>query len=136
MERYTCSATIPSCHKRSSLVQQAISSLVEASRFEETDLFGVKLVLEEALTNAIRHGNKNDPNKKVEIECIIDNESFTIVVEDEGIGFDPRTVPDPTLPENLEKPGGRGLLLMMHYMSNVYWNERGNRLTMRLNRTL
>lgn len=92
--------------------------------------FAVRLALDEALANAISHGNHQDPAKQVTVDCTIDDEEAVLSVEDEGRGFDPRQVPDPTLDENLEKPHGRGIMLMRAYMSRVSFNKAGNCVTM------
>ena len=70
----------------------------------------------EALANAVLYGNREDPGKRIRVEACIDESRITIHVEDEGGGFDPRVVPDPTLPENLQRPGGRGLFLLRELM--------------------
>jgi serine/threonine-protein kinase RsbW len=94
----------------------------------------VRLALEEALVNAIKHGNGLDPNKQVHVVCQISAEKVRIVIEDEGIGFRPDDVPDPTEDENLEKPCGRGIMLMRAFLSTVEYNERGNRVVLEKNK--
>jgi serine/threonine-protein kinase RsbW len=80
---------------------------------------GLLLSVTEATTNAIIHANKCDRDKKVKINVIIENNKLIITVKDEGPGFDPQNVPDPTSPENLLKDSGRGLYLMKVYMDDV-----------------
>ena len=109
-------------------VQERIIGLLETRAFPDRDLFGVRLALEEALVNAIKHGNGMDPSKEVHIDCSFDDDRVTIVIEDEGPGFDVGNVPDPTTDENLDKPGGRGIMLMRSFMSRVEYNDSGNRL--------
>ena len=92
--------------------------------------FGIHLAVEEALMNAIKHGNQRDPEKSVHVFYGVSPESLKIIVEDEGDGFDPDEVPDPTLEENLELPSGRGLMLMKTFMTMVEYNEKGNRVEM------
>ena len=94
------------------------------------ECFGVRLSLEEALVNAIKHGNRMEPDKKVYIACELTEDEVTVVIEDQGDGFKLEEVPDPTDDENLEKPGGRGIMLIRSFMNGVAYNERGNRLTM------
>ena len=94
------------------------------------DVFGVRLALEEALVNAIKHGNRMDPDKSVRIGCQVCDKQVRIEIEDQGSGFDVSDVPDPTEDENLEKPGGRGIMLMRSFMSTVEYNASGNRLVM------
>lgn len=98
--------------------------------FTSKELFGIRLALEEALVNAVKHGNRNDPSKAVVIRYQASMLQFTIEIEDEGRGFQLERVPDPLDPKNLERPGGRGVLLMNRYMTHVEYNETGNRVTM------
>jgi anti-sigma regulatory factor (Ser/Thr protein kinase) len=80
----------------------------------------------EALANAILYGNGSDPTKTIRVEVALDPEKVVIEVADEGSGFDPEAVPDPTTPENLEEPGGRGLFLIRNLMDETGYNDRGN----------
>ncbi len=98
--------------------------------WSDRELFGVQMALEESLTNAIRHGNKLDESKQVALECKISPERFWLRVQDEGPGFIPANVPDCTHQKNLEAYGGRGLLLIQAYMTNVKYNKTGNCVTM------
>jgi serine/threonine-protein kinase RsbW len=98
--------------------------------FDEHSVFAIKLALEEALINAIKHGNKMDPAKKVHIEANIKPHRAEIQIEDEGPGFDRSSVPDPTAEENLCKCSGRGILLMESYMTTVKWTNNGRRVQM------
>jgi serine/threonine-protein kinase RsbW len=110
-----------------------LRALIEELRllgYSEKDLFGIRLALEEAFVNAVKHGNRNDTSKKVRIRYQACTKQFLIEVEDEGRGFDPERVPDPLAPENLERPGGRGVFLMRHYMSWVQYSELGNTVTL------
>jgi serine/threonine-protein kinase RsbW len=100
-----------------------------AEGYPAKDLFAVRLVLTEALANAIRHGNRNDPAKEVRVCYHVSAERVLAEVEDQGAGFDPEQVPDPLAPENLGRPSGRGLLLMRFYTTWLRFNGRGNRLT-------
>jgi len=124
---------IPSDPVEARRVQEHIEQLLLASPCEPKDLFSIKLALEEAMVNAIKHGNQYDRNKKVEIAYQVTSERFIICITDEGGGFDPADVPDPTAVENLERPCGRGLMLMKHYMSEVDYNKRGNSVQMAKN---
>ena len=96
----------------------------------EEDKFGIHLAVEEALMNAIKHGNQRDPEKFVFVEYRLSDVMLFVQVEDQGEGFNPEDVPDPTLDENLELPSGRGLMLMRTFMSRVDYNDKGNRVTM------
>lgn len=94
-----------------------------------SDWFGVHLAIEEALINAIKHGNQYDPNKVVEISCRIDATMLRIEVGDQGQGFDLTAVPDCNDPENLEHCSGRGTLLMRSFM-RIEYVPPGNRVIM------
>jgi serine/threonine-protein kinase RsbW len=85
-----------------------------------------RVSLTEALSNAMLYGNDEDPGKRVRLEVTLGEEEIRVRVTDEGTGFDPEDVPDPTSPANLVKPGGRGLFLMRQLMDEVHFNERGN----------
>jgi len=122
---------IPSDPAEARRVQDDIERALKSFRFEDRDIFSIKLALEEALVNAIKHGNQMDRSKKVHVACRIDPERFEVDIADEGPGFDPDEVPDPMAEENLERPCGRGLLLMRHYMTEVVFHPPGNRLVMR-----
>ena len=86
--------------------------------------------IEEALVNAIKHGNQLDPDKYVEVSFQVTCERFDIRIVDEGPGFNPEDVPDPTAIENIERPCGRGLLLIRGFMDEVKYHGRGNIVTM------
>jgi serine/threonine-protein kinase RsbW len=122
--------TIPSDNAASRDVQQHILAAVHKSGFTPHSTFAIKLALEEAMINAIKHGNKLDPSKSVHIEAKITPKVAEITIEDEGPGFDRSCVPDPTLLENLEKCSGRGILLIESYMNSVKWSRDGRRLRM------
>jgi serine/threonine-protein kinase RsbW len=90
------------------------------------DMFGNMLVaITEAVTNAIYHGNKSDPAKRVHIQYQIKNNNLSFVVADEGAGFDYYNLPDPTAPENLEKECGRGIFLMKHLADQLIFADNG-----------
>ncbi len=94
--------------------------------YNETERFAVHVALDEALSNAIRHGNRGDEAKTITVDCSIGDDAIRLSVSDEGHGFDPRSVADPTVDENLERPDGRGLFLMKTYMDHVFFNAAGN----------
>ena len=90
------------------------------------DMFGNMLVaITEAVTNAIYHGNKSDPQKKVSIQYQLKNNNLSFVIADEGPGFDYYNLPDPTAPENLEKECGRGIFLMKHLTDQLIFADNG-----------
>ena len=122
--------TIPSDPVEARRIQDEIEQLLHSRHVNEHDVFSVKLALEEALVNAIKHGNQMDRTKKVYISYQLHADRFDICIRDDGSGFDPCDVPDPTAFENLERPCGRGLMLMRHYMTKVAFNDCGNGVTM------
>jgi serine/threonine-protein kinase RsbW len=89
---------------------------------DQEKINGLLLSVTEATTNAIIHGNKNNKLKLVRISVYVENSTLTIKIKDEGKGFDPKIVPDPTDPENLLKDSGRGLYLMRIYMDGLSYN--------------
>lgn len=117
---------IPSDTAAGQSVQERIIQLLETLRYDERDVFGVRLAIEEALVNAIKHGNRMDPSKTVRITCQIAPHKIRIEIEDQGEGFLPADVPDPTADENLERPCGRGIMLMRAFMSSIAYNASGN----------
>ena len=121
---------IPSEPMQLSRVESRILSRLEALNYGERASFAIRLAVEEAVVNAIKHGNRMDKAKNVVITYSVDNEQCVVSVEDEGEGFDPDAVPDPTADENIEQSSGRGLMLMRAYMDEVKFNEKGNRVTM------
>lgn len=86
--------------------------------------------LTEALSNAMLYGNASDPEKRVRVEVEIGVEEVAVRVTDQGAGFDPTMVPDPTLPDNISKSGGRGIFLMRALMDEVRFNDQGNSVTL------
>ncbi len=87
--------------------------------------FSVKLALEEALTNAIKHGNGGDPSKRITIRYAVSSTKAVIVIRDEGTGFKPEKIPDPTTPDRLPVPSGRGIMLIKAYMDEVVYRDNG-----------
>lgn len=122
--------TIPSDYRASQEVQDKIMNDVHRRGFNSQTVFAIKLALEEAMMNAIKHGNRLDRNKKVHVQAKVNAKLAEIIVEDEGPGFSRRAVPDPTLPENLEKCSGRGIHLIEAYMHEVEWTHGGRRVKM------
>ncbi|MEM8781647.1 MAG: ATP-binding protein [Planctomycetota bacterium] len=111
-------------------VERAIVDDVTAAGFGEKQMFAIRLALAEVLANAVRHGNQLDPGKRVTAIWEVTPKQFTLSVEDEGDGFNPDDVPDPTLEENLLRPGGRGVMLMQAYLSDVQYEDGGRRVVL------
>jgi serine/threonine-protein kinase RsbW len=89
-------------------------------------LINFRVGISEALSNAIRYGNSEDPAKRVRLSMKLDTSCVVVEVADEGSGFDPHSVPDPTLPENLHRAGGRGVFLIRQLMDEVEYLNRGS----------
>ena len=109
-------------------VQQLVAAALQERGYDADAMFAMRLCLEEALVNGFRHGNKGNPEKSVTVWCAIDPAGIELEVIDEGEGFDPGSVPDPTAEENIEIPSGRGIMLMRAYMTSVEYLPPGNRL--------
>jgi serine/threonine-protein kinase RsbW len=107
-------------------LQSEVSAALHAHAYDDAAAFAIRLALEEALVNGFRHGNKGNPDKRVTVFCVIDGEHVRLEVTDEGEGFDPGSVPDPTAEENIEIPSGRGIMLMRAYMTTVEYVPPGN----------
>jgi len=114
-------------HQAKEVEDQIIAAAAQCG-YDDDTIFALRLSVEEALSNAIRHGNLYDIHKKIDIRYSVRPDRIDLYVRDEGRGFDPRVVPDPTSPENLESPSGRGVMLMRAYMNQVEFNERGNQI--------
>lgn len=106
--------------------ERRILEEVSSHGYDENVTFAIKLALEEAITNAFRHGNKCDPDKSITVSYSVTNQHVEIEIADEGEGFEPSKVPDPTLPEFIDRPHGRGIMLMRSYLDEVTFNKWGN----------
>jgi serine/threonine-protein kinase RsbW len=122
--------TVPSDLAEARRLQDEIEAGLQANRYGDRDLFAIKLAVEEALVNAMKHGNQLDPAKRVRVVYSITADRFEIRIEDEGPGFNPTEVPDPTLPENWERTCGRGVHIIKSFMSDVTYHGRGNVVSM------
>jgi len=103
---------------------------LEAQHWQQREIFAVHLATEEALVNAIHHGNGFDAGKNVHVVCLLGGDRIHIEITDEGRGFDPSALPDPTCDDHLHTPRGRGVMLMKAFMSRVEFNARGNGVIM------
>jgi serine/threonine-protein kinase RsbW len=105
---------------------ERVTGALQAAGYSSHDVFAVRLALEEAVVNAIKHGHQGDTSRAVRVAYRVTPERVQLEVEDQGPGFRPDELPDPLDPENLERACGRGVFLMRHYMHEVTYNERGN----------
>ena len=123
----TIPATVPALEE----VVQDIMALASEMKCGEEHFAEIELALREALANAVIHGNREDPAKKVEVRCFCQpDRGMLLVVEDEGAGFDPKEIPDPTEAERLFETHGRGLFLIRRTMDRVRFSRSGRRVTM------
>ncbi|MDO4551525.1 MAG: ATP-binding protein [Planctomycetia bacterium] len=121
---------IPSEPSAGHEVLDVILSQLSEFCWERKDIFAIHLALEEALINAIRHGNRSLQEKSVHIYVKVSPEHFMARIKDEGSGFDPEHLPDPTHEEFCERPCGRGVKLMQNFMTSVSYNPLGNEVTL------
>ncbi len=117
---------LPSERGVSRLVTDDLLEQLGIHGWSPSDIFAIHLAAEEAIVNAIVHGNKLDPAKKVHVACEVSAERVCIQIDDEGAGFDPASVPDCTLEERLDVPSGRGVMLMRSFMTRIEYNAKGN----------
>lgn len=122
----SCSIVIKSTPSAAEKLCRRILADLKANNFSRDGIFAVHLAVEEALLNAVKHGNKTDPDKEIKIDYSVSLDKVEIYMADEGNGFNPAAVPDPRCGENLYKTNGRGLLLMRSYMDVVEFNKMGN----------
>ena len=116
---------IPSIKENVSVVESFIENVGEKIRIEETIYGNVLVSVTEAVNNAIVHGNKEDKNKKVRLALKQNKKSVRFIVEDEGMGFEHNTLPDPTNPKNLEKVKGRGIFLIKSLSDKTTFKQGG-----------
>lgn len=117
---------IPSDLTAAREIEERIVSEAEARGYTPEASFAVRLALEEAMVNAHRHGNRGDAARTLTVSYGISDKRIVIRIRDEGEGFDLESVPDPTAPERISLPHGRGIMLMQAYLDEVSYNEVGN----------
>lgn len=119
------SIEIPSLSENIRMIESFIDNAKEKYQLND-DIYGnIMIAVTEAVNNAIKHGNNNNSSKNVSLSLSFAEGLIKFRVEDEGHGFEYENLPDPTSPENLEKPGGRGIFLMKHLADEVDFTERG-----------
>jgi serine/threonine-protein kinase RsbW len=127
---WRCDRMIPSDTAAGRDILDEIIERLETEHWQQDDIFGVHLAVEEALVNAILHGNRLDSRKNIHVVCQLSPERIRVEIADQGNGFDPDSLPDPTCPERLHSPCGRGVMLMKAFMTRVEYNEQGNRVVL------
>lgn len=123
-EARVCSTT-----EAQATVERIVGTMAQRG-YNEQEMLAVRLALDEAIANAIQHGNRSQTDKHVRIDFDVSDHRVLLQVEDEGDGFEPESLPDPTSPANRETPRGRGVYLMRHFMTWVRYNSLGNCVTM------
>jgi serine/threonine-protein kinase RsbW len=117
---------IPSLSDNIRIIESFIDNAKEKFQLND-DIYGnIMISVTESVNNAIKHGNENITSKNVSISLMLNESLLKFRIEDEGIGFDYHNLPDPTAPENIEKPGGRGIFLMKHLADEVVFSENGS----------
>ena len=112
------------------IVENAIDSLTNDAGISQDSYGKILIGTLEAVNNAIMHGNKSDINKLVEIKFVLDKKCLIVTVTDEGKGFKPKEIPDPTRKENIESLDGRGVFLMSKLADDIKFNRKGNSVKM------
>lgn len=126
---------LPSNSESMRKVQDDVAQLLEELEFSRRDCFSVRLALEEALANAVKHGNCRDESKKFNVRCQADSEQIEIAVSDEGSGFTHEQVPSPTEGDGLLSANGRGLALIERFMDLVQFHSNGSGVVMQKRRS-
>lgn len=116
---------IPSTLQAAKEPEREILQATEQCGYDDDATFAIKLALEEAMTNAVKHGNGNDESKSITVRYSVSVSQVVIIVRDEGPGFVPEDVPDPTQNDRLMLPTGRGIMLMRAYMDEVCYQADG-----------
>lgn len=121
----TISIQIPSIIDNIRMIESFIDNAKERFHLDE-DIYGnIMIAVTEAVNNAIKHGNSSTSSKNVYLSLMLNENLLKFTIQDEGTGFNYHNLPDPTAPENLEKPGGRGIFLMKHLSDQVEFKEGG-----------
>jgi len=126
--------TIGSRFENIELVHAVLSDALSAFDLDEESRHWIDLAVREAVANAIKHGNRLEPNKRVEIDLELQHEELVVRVRDEGEGFDPGDLNDPLAPENRLRPNGRGIFYMKSFMDDIQYRFRpgeGTEVTLR-----
>lgn len=116
------------------LIQIVVDDALGRLGLEEEARHWVGIAVREAVANAIKHGNRQDPDKEVDVELAVADGEAVIRIRDHGAGFDPEQVGDPLQPENLLRPSGRGIFYMKKFMDEIEYNfdpEGGTEVTLR-----
>lgn len=120
--------SIPSLTENIRIVESFIDNAKDKLQLND-DIYGnIMIAITESVNNAIIHGNSGDKTKNVELRCAMEDNVVVFYVTDEGTGFDYNSLPDPTAPENIDKPGGRGIFLMKALCDELQFQEEGRKV--------
>jgi serine/threonine-protein kinase RsbW len=117
----TTELSLPSRIDTVATAAAAVAEFLSRSGISEDAAFGIDMAVREAVTNAVLHGNREDENKTVDVTLKSSPDAVEISVHDQGAGFNPEEVPDPTAEENILKASGRGIFFMRSFMDEVNW---------------
>ena len=120
----TTELSLPSRIETVAAAAAAVAEFISRSGISDDAAFGIDMAVREAVTNAVLHGNRQDDNKTVDIVLKSSPDAVEISVHDQGPGFNPEDVPDPTAKENILKTSGRGIFFMRTFMDEVDWSIR------------
>ncbi len=121
----TLQIQIPSIPENIRIVESFIDNVKDRYDLND-DIYGnIMIAVTESVNNAISHGNGNQQSKNVTLKLLLDDSTIRFQISDEGKGFNPQHLPDPTAPENLSNPGGRGIFLMKHLCDEVVFRNQG-----------
>ncbi len=120
-EHHRFHVAIGSCFENIELVQVVLKDSLQQLGLDEDAQHWVDIAVREAVANAIKHGNSQDPGKQVLVDLVLEGDELVIRVQDEGEGFDPGQVENPLAPENLLRPNGRGIFYMKSFMDDIHY---------------
>ena len=123
--------SFPSKAENLNLVEKLIDDVCEKNSVNEDYYGNILIAITEAVNNAIHHGNKSNPEKKVNVSYSSTPEKLLFTIQDEGPGFDYENLPDPTDPKNIEKPHGRGVFLMRNLSDEIEFSDGGSTVVMK-----
>lgn len=131
MEKICKNLRIRSNMKNLRIIENAVDEITNTLGVTQDNYGKILVAILEAVNNAITHGNKSDDEKYVDVSITVEKNEMVVTVTDEGSGFNPSDIPDPTRPENIEELSGRGVFLMTKLADSIFFNETGNSVTMK-----
>ncbi len=126
-----CKQTIQGVRESFDDIEDDVVGRMNTFGYDEDSMFSVRVAIEEAFANALLHGHRGDESKTIEVHWCVTESYVEFMISDQGRGFDPSAIPDPTADENLTIPSGRGLAMMNAFMDEIERNDRGNTVRMK-----